>query len=223
MRILLLEDDHLLAQSLCKSLSHESFVVDPVQHGRDALLVLNQGDHDMLILDLGLPDIDGIDVLKSIRKKRLDLPIIILTARDRLEQKIQGLDEGADDYLAKPFEISELLARIRVIERRLGTASSYEIKINNVVLDSKAHRVTVAGSNIDVSKKEYMVLKTLMENAGRIQSREQLENRLYDWGAEVASNAIEVHVHNLRKKLPSQFIKTVRGIGYSINLNDIKS
>lgn len=217
MRILLVEDDLPLAQALQQSLRHEGFVVNHVDNGKDALTALAVPEHDMVILDLGLPDIDGLLVLKKLRAKKLTTPVIILTARDTIEQRVQGLDFGADDYLVKPFDINELLARLRVIERRLGTADSAVISINSVKLDSAAHKIYLDEVELNCSKKEYMVLKALMENAGRIQSREQIESRLYDWGEEVVSNAVEVHIHNLRKKLPDKFIQTVRGVGYTIN------
>ncbi len=218
MRILLVEDDLPLAQGLQISLRHEDFVVDHVSCGKEALAALSYPDHDMVILDLGLPDIDGLQVLAQVRDKKLSLPIIILTARDRIEEKVQGLDLGADDYLVKPFELSELIARLRVIERRLGTANSAIITIKQLQMDTAAHKVTLDQKNLTLSKKEYMVLKTLMENAGRIQSREQIESRLYEWGEEIASNAVEVHISNLRKKLPAKFIQTIRGVGYTIDL-----
>lgn len=217
MRILLVEDDMQLAQGLQQSLRHEGFVVNHVNNGKSALAALLVPDQDMMILDLGLPDIDGLSVLKQLRNKKITLPVIILTARDSIENKVQGLDYGADDYLSKPFDINELLARLRVIERRLGTAQSAIITINPVVLDIAAHKVSLNEQALDLSKKEYMVLKALMENAGRIQSREQIESRLYEWGEEVVSNAVEVHIHNLRKKLPEKFIQTVRGVGYTVN------
>jgi DNA-binding response OmpR family regulator len=217
MRILLVEDDLPLAQALQQSLRHEGFVVDHVATGKDAITALAVNVHDMAILDLGLPDMDGLLVLKQLRAKKQATPVIILTARDTIEQRVQGLDFGADDYLVKPFDISELLARLRVIERRLGTADSAIIAISTVKLDSAAHKVFISDQMLNCSKKEYMVLKALMENAGRIQSREQIESRLYEWGEEVMSNAVEVHIHNLRKKLPEKFIQTVRGVGYTIN------
>lgn len=217
MRILLVEDDLPLAQALQQSLRYEGFVVNHVENGKDALAALAIPEHDMAILDLGLPDMDGLQVLKKLRAKKQSTPVIILTARDTIEQRVQGLDFGADDYLVKPFDINELLARLRVIERRLGTADSAVININAVKLDSAAHKVFLNGQELNCSKKEYMVLKALMENAGRIQSREQIESRLYEWGEEVISNAVEVHVHNLRKKLPDKFIQTVRGVGYTIS------
>jgi DNA-binding response OmpR family regulator len=217
MRILLVEDDLPLAQALQQSLRYEGFVVNHVENGKDALAALAIPEHDMAILDLGLPDMDGLQVLKKLRAKKQSTPVIILTARDTIEQRVQGLDFGADDYLVKPFDINELLARLRVIERRLGTADSAVININAVTLDSAAHKVFLNEQELNCSKKEYMVLKALMENAGRIQSREQIESRLYEWGEEVISNAVEVHVHNLRKKLPDKFIQTVRGVGYTIS------
>ncbi|WDE07693.1 response regulator transcription factor [Thalassomonas viridans] len=217
MRILLVEDDMPLAQGLQQSLRHEGFVVNHVNNGQLALNALAVPDQDMVILDLGLPDMDGLAVLKKLRNNKTDIPVIILTARDSVEHKVKGLDFGADDYLAKPFDIHELLARLRVIERRLGTAKTSVIRLGPVQLDIAAHKVSVDEQDINLSKKEYMVLKALMENAGRIQSREQIESRLYDWGEEVASNAVEVHVHNLRKKLPEKFIQTVRGVGYTVN------
>ncbi|HCH69283.1 MAG TPA: DNA-binding response regulator [Colwellia sp.] len=223
MRILLVEDDLPLAKALQKSLQSEGFVVNHVNQGKLAINALSTPDQDMIILDLGLPDIDGLDVLKQLRNQKSTLPVIILTARDSVESKVKGLDYGADDYLVKPFEIQELMARLRVIERRLGTASSSLICVGQVKLDTFAHKVVVGESNanneieIHFSKKEFMVLKALMENAGRILSREQIESKLYHWGEEVLSNAVEVHIHKLRKSLPDKFIQNVRGVGYIIN------
>ncbi|WP_416308468.1 response regulator [Neptunicella sp. SCSIO 80796] len=217
MRILLVEDDRQLAEGLKQSLKMEGFAVDLVENGKDALHATVVAECDMVILDLGLPDIDGIDVLKTIRKQKKTIPVLVLTARDSTQDKILGLDYGADDYLVKPFEPSELFARLRVFERRLGTASSSLIEIGQVCLDTASHSVVLDGEQVDASRREYMVLKALMENSGRIQSREQLESKLYEWGEEIASNVIEVHIHNLRKKLPPQFIKTIRGVGYSVN------
>ena len=223
MRILLVEDDLPLASALQQSLQTEGFVVNHVNQGALALNALATPDQDMLILDLGLPDIDGLEVLKELRDRKSTLPVIILTARDSIESKVQGLDYGADDYLVKPFEIQELMARLRVIERRLGTASTAVICIGDVKLDTFAHKVFLCertlGNEIEItfSKKEFMVLKALMENAGRILSREKIESKLYHWGEEVLSNAVEVHIHKLRKYLPEKFIQNVRGVGYIIN------
>jgi two-component system, OmpR family, response regulator len=171
-------------------------------------------------LDLGLPDMDGLEVLHKIKKIDESLPVLILTARDGVENKVIGLDLGAEDYLAKPFEIAELLARLRVIERRIGTSKSAVLSIDNVEIDTSAHIISCNGTKLDFSRREYMILKSLMESAGRIQSKAQLENKLYEWGEEVSSNTIEVHIHNIRKKLPNDvskdFIKTVRGVGYIV-------
>ncbi len=219
MRILLVEDDNDLAQGLIKALGYENIVVDHVPNGKDALLVSTSQEieYDIVILDLGLPDIDGFNVLKKLRLKHKNLPVLILTAREGVDNKVIGLNAGADDYLTKPFEIEELLARLRVIQRRLGTADSNLIKICGVSLDTENHKVHFNNETIELPRKEYMVLKALMENAGRILSREQIETKLYAWGEEVSSNAVEVHVHHIRKKLPVNFIKNVRGVGYIVD------
>jgi len=160
---------------------------------------------------------DGIDVLKQARSQHPALQILILTARSHIEQKIIGLDSGADDYLAKPFEIPELLARLRVLERRLGTAKATQIIVGEVKLDTSNNSIVLGDNELELSRREFMLLRSLMENVGRVQTRNTLETRLYSWGEEVASNALEVHIHNLRKKLGSDFIKTVRGVGYRVN------
>lgn len=216
MRVLLVEDDRPLSAALSQSLRQANYVVDCAFEGKTALTTLRANQTDLVILDLGLPDMDGLAVLRSLRQRHAQLPVIILTARDKTTDKISGLDAGADDYLPKPFEISELLARLRVMERRLGTANSSLITVGGVSLDTSSLALTVADQPLTLSRRELMVLKILMEGAGRIQSKQQLESRLYEWGDEVASNTIEVHVHHLRKKLPENFIKTIRGVGYCI-------
>lgn len=216
MRILLVEDDAQLAKGLHQSLREEGFTANHVTSGKEALLSVQTEQCDMLILDLGLPDMDGLTLLKSIRHVSPSLPVLILTARDTIHDKIKGLDQGADDYLCKPFDVNELIARLRVIERRLGTAVTSIVTIKNVSLDVAAHELIVDGNKTDLSRKEFMLLRVLIEQTGRIQSREQLESKLYEWGEEVASNAVEVHIHHLRKKLPKDFIKTIRGVGYSV-------
>jgi DNA-binding response OmpR family regulator len=217
MRLLLVEDDYSLAHGLIKALSFESFIVDHVASGKEALHVAATGEINIVILDLGLPDMDGMEVLKRLRSQNKQLPVLVLTARVELDDRVAGLDLGADDYLAKPFDMPELLARLRVIERRLGTSFSNDIVIKDVSLNTASHTLLCNEQTLDVSRKEFMVLKALMENAGKIQTREQLETKLYAWGEEVASNAVEVHIHHLRKKLPPQFIKTIRGVGYIVN------
>ncbi len=217
MRVLLVEDDQALAQGVQLALSSQGFAVNHVSTGAAALSSIRSGDCDAVVLDLGLPDMDGLDVLKQTRHKFPRLPVLVLTARDGVDDRIRGLDLGADDYLVKPFALPELFARLRVIERRLGTASSHLITVGNVVLDSTAHQVQVDGEALTLSRREYVLLKLLLESAGRIKTREQIEASLYAWGEEVASNALEVHISNLRKKLPKDFIKTVRGVGYSVS------
>ena len=216
MQLLLVEDDVSLAEGLLKGLRREGFSVNHVSSGADAIHAVNIDTPDIIALDLGLPDMDGLDILRQVRAKYPDLPVLLLTARDTLDDKVSGLDSGADDYLVKPFEMAELLARLRVLERRIGTSASSEIKIGDICLDTTTHQVLVNDENIDLSRREYMLLKALMESAGRIQTRSSLESSLYSWGEEVASNAIEVHIHHLRKKLLPGFIKTVRGVGYTV-------
>lgn len=217
MQILLVEDDLLLADGVMRSLKNEGFVVNHVADGRSACSSIDTLLPDIVILDLGLPDMDGLSILKTIRKKKLGAQVLILTARGDLEDKITGLDSGADDYLTKPFESEELFARLRVLERRLGTADSAQIVVGAVCLNSASQLVEVDGERLILSKREYMLLKALMERAGTIQGKDNLEAKLYSWGEEIASNAIEVHIHNLRKKLPDGFIQTVRGLGYMVN------
>lgn len=216
MRILLVEDDESLASGLKEALAREGYVVDHVPSGTLALAAVAAEAPDMLVLDLGLPDMDGLDVLAAVRDQGLRTPVMVLTARGQLMDRVAGLDRGADDYLAKPFDMAELAARLRVVERRLSTAVSSTIRIGDVELDTAAHTVSVAGALVEMPRREYMLLKTLMESAGKVLTRPALEARLYSWGEEVSSNALEVHVHHLRKKLPENLIKTVRGIGYTV-------
>ena len=217
MQILLVEDDILLADGLRTALKREGFAVNHVATGKDALSTLATDKPEIVILDLGLPDMDGLAVLKRLRKGEQGSQVLILTARDAIEDKVAGLDLGADDYLVKPFEMPELLARLRALERRTGAVKTSSISNGEVVLDSVAHSVSVAGNELDLPRREYMLLKALMENPGRVLSRESLEEKLYGWGEELASNSIEVHIHHLRKKIRADFIKTVRGVGYTVS------
>jgi DNA-binding response OmpR family regulator len=216
MQILLVEDDQSLAAGLDKALGNEGFVTNHVARGADALHVIETEPPDIVILDLGLPDIDGLDLLRRIRQHSAELPVLILTARSSVDARVSGLDSGADDYLPKPFEISELIARLRVIGRRLSTTHDSRIRAANVELDTLQQQVFLDGAPVELPRREFMVLKSLMENIGKVRTRQQLETKLYAWGEEVASNAIEVHVHHLRKKLGNDLIKTVRGVGYTI-------
>ena len=216
MQILLVEDDQSLAAGLCKALDREGFVTNHVADGASALHVVGVEPPDIVVLDLGLPDLDGLEVLRRIRRQNATLPVLILTARSSVDARVSGLDGGADDYLPKPFETPELIARLRVIERRLSTTQDSRIRVRGVELDTISQQVLLDGEPVALPRREYMVLKSLMENIGKVQTRQQLETRLYAWGEEVASNAIEVHVHHLRRKLGNDLIRTVRGVGYTI-------
>ena len=216
MQVLLVEDDQSLASGLCKALRNEGFVTNHVALGKDALHAVSVEPPEIVVLDLGLPDMDGLDVLKRIRASGSQIPILILTARSSIDARVSGLDGGADDYLSKPFETPELIARLRVIERRLSSTKESAIQVGEVSLDTLSRQVLCRGEPVELARREYMVLKTLLENCGKIQTREQLESRLYSWGEEVSSNALEVHIHHLRKKLGNEFIKTVRGVGYTV-------
>ena len=218
MNILLVEDDQALAEGLQQALSREHFIVNWVSKGKDALHVINSDTPDLVILDVGLPDIDGFQVLKQLRIEHQKLPVLLLTARVGIDDKVAGLDSGADDYLTKPFDMKELLARLRMLGRRTGNSSSSMINIGSVSLDTASHEVYSKGKIIDLSRREYMLLQVLMENTGRVQTRDNLETKLYSWGEEISSNSIQVHIHNLRKKLVPDFITTVRGIGYIVKV-----
>ncbi len=217
MQILIVEDDRPLAQGLKIALRKQGYAVNHVESGKDCLHVVATEDPGIVVLDLGLPDIDGLKVLREIRAKNDSLPVILLTARDSTGDKVAGLDCGADDYLAKPFEMTEFLARLRVLERRLGTSKTNLISLGDVDLDTAAQTVTFQKQHVEFSRREYMLLKSLMENAGKVLTRTTLESKLYSWGEEVCSNALEVHIHYLRKKLGTDFIKTVRGVGYKVD------
>lgn len=216
MQILLIEDNHSLAQGLKTALTQEGFIVNQVGSGQHALETIKTAAPDIVILDLGLPDMDGLKVLQRLRKLSANLPVLILTARDQLEDKVKGLESGADDYLPKPFEMAELVARLRVIERRLTGVSDDCITVGKVSLYPQHHQVTLENVPVELPRREFMLLKALMETAGRVQTRSALEARLYSWDEEVASNTLEVHIHNLRKKLGGDFIKTLRGVGYMV-------
>lgn len=218
MRIILVEDDHSLATALEKALSTEGNTVDSVNTGEAALFLVENTDADAVILDLGLPDMDGLEVLARLKRIKRHLPVMLLTARDSLNDKVSGLDSGADDYLTKPFDMPELIARLRVMQRHNNGQSQDTLTHGEVVIDARANTVLRDDQPVSVSSKEYTLLTTLMENRGRLLSREQLEAKIMGWGEEITSNAIEVHIHNLRKKLGRDFIKTVRGIGYGVGL-----
>ncbi|WP_323847427.1 response regulator transcription factor [Microbulbifer magnicolonia] len=216
MRILLIEDDQSLADGIATALRHTGYAVDRAETGAAGISLAQAARPDVIILDLGLPDMDGVDVLKQLRRKSISSSVLILTARDDLPSKIGGLDAGADDYLTKPFAVDELLARLRALERRAGLGLSAEIQVGDVSINLASHEVTRAGESIKLSRREFTLLRALAERPGHILSREQLEDKLYSWGEEVASNTVDVHIHNLRKKIYPEFIQTIRGVGYKL-------
>lgn len=216
MRLLVVEDHLPLATELKASLQRQGYAVDHVNNGQHALLSVKTQTPDLMILDLGLPDIDGLEVLRKVKLSHPFLPVLILTARDGVAHRVSGLDLGADDYLPKPFSSDELFARIRVIERKLGNNTSSLITLKSVTLDVSQNVLMIENESVSLPRREFMILRVLMENVGRIQSKETLENKLYEWGDEIISNTIEVHISHLRKKLPTDFIKTIRGVGYVV-------
>ena len=218
MQILLVEDDQLLAEGLLQALKREGFIVNHVAKGKEAIYVVQTLPPDIVILDLGLPDMDGLDVIVQLRKQKIDIPILVLTARGSVQDKVNGLDCGADDYLAKPFDMIELFARLRVLERRISTTTSSKlITIGALSLNLESRQVNNNGQPVILSNSEYLLLKHLMQNAGRILTRDNIESKMHRRGDEISSNALEVHIHHLRKKTSSQFIKTIRGVGYTVN------
>nr|WP_255775430.1 response regulator transcription factor [Microbulbifer sediminum] len=213
---MLIEDDESLADGITTALRHQGHAVDHAGTGREGIALALAARPDLIILDLGLPDQDGIETLGVLRHRGVDSTVMILTARDQLSAKVQGLDAGADDYLTKPFAVDELLARLRALERRSGASRSAEIQVGNVVINTASHEVLLNGEAVKLSRREFSLLRALAERPGHILSREQLEDKLYSWGEEVASNTVDVHIHNLRKKIYPEFIQTIRGVGYKL-------
>ncbi|MDR2240279.1 MAG: response regulator transcription factor [Zoogloeaceae bacterium] len=216
MRILLVEDDRLLGDGIRAGLQQAGFAVDWAEDGRAAELALANEPYDAVVLDLGLPRLPGMDVLGRARAARNAVPVLILTARDTVPDRIAGLDAGADDYLIKPFDLGELQARLRALIRRGSSQPQALIEHDALRLDPAARNVFWQGRPVDLSAREYALLHALLLNAGRVLSRTQLEEKLYGWGEEIESNAIEVFVHHLRRKLTPALIRTVRGVGYTI-------
>jgi two-component system OmpR family response regulator/two-component system response regulator QseB len=214
MRILLAEDDPLLGDGLRAGLRQLGFQVDWVRDGAAAERELRAEPYAAAVLDLGLPQKDGLEVLAAIRRAGIAMPVLVLTARDTVPDRVRGLDVGADDYVVKPVDLEELAARLRALVRRAHGQPLECLAAQDVVLDPAARSVRQAGEPVALSAREFGLLHALMLNAGRVMSREQLEQRLYSWGQEVDSNAVEVHIHHLRKKLGAALIQTVRGVGY---------
>jgi len=216
MRVLVVEDDPMIGRAVVAGLHQQGYAVDWVRDGAEAELALGHAVYDVALLDLGLPRRDGLEVLKGVRRAKNDLPILIITARDAVADRIAGLDSGADDYLVKPFDLDELLARTRAVIRRHGGRSLSEIAYGALTLDPARRRVLFQGAEVELSPREFAVLEALLKEPGAVVSRERLEDAVYGWGEEVGSNSIEVHVHHLRRKLAPELIRNVRGVGYRI-------
>lgn len=216
MRLLLVEDDPMIGEAIRTGLRRDGFAVDWVRDGAAAGQALGTEPFELLLLDLGLPGSDGLMLLKALRGRGSALPVLIITARDAVADRVAGLDAGADDYLVKPFDLDELAARIRALLRRKSGRAEPRLEHLGVVVDPAAHRVTRDGIEVALSPREFALLELLLERPGAILSRSQLEERLYGWGEEVESNAVEVHIHGLRRKLGALFILTVRGVGYRL-------
>jgi two-component system OmpR family response regulator/two-component system response regulator QseB len=214
MRVLVVEDDSLLGDAIQAGLEELGDAVDWVRDGVAAEQALDTAPYAAMVLDLGLPRRTGLEVLQRLRARGSQLPVLILTARDTVEDRIRGLDAGADDYLIKPFDLGELAARLRALTRRAAGQAAPVLKLGAVELDPASHRVTYQGNAVELSTREFALLHALMCSAGRVLTRAQLEEQLYAWGEEVESNAVEVHVHRLRRKLAPDLIHTVRGVGY---------
>ena len=217
MRLLLVEDDTMIGESVRLGLRQDGFVVDWVQDGKAAELALSNETYALLLLDLGLPKKDGLAVLKNLRTQRNPIPVLVLTARDAVTDRVKGLDAGADDYLVKPFDLDELAARIRALLRRQSGRIETELRCGDLTINPATHQVFLGAKEIALSAKEFAILHALIDRPGAVLSRVQLEQHLYGWDEEIESNAVEVHIHNLRKKLGSELIRNVRGVGYVVD------
>ena len=219
MRILLVEDDAMISESICASLKDASYAVDSVDNGQIVETAVRSQNYDIVLLDLGLPGKDGLMVLKLLRQSHPHLPVIILTARDDINSRLSGLDGGADDYMIKPFDMSELLARMRVALRRRSNQATSQLHNGPIVLDLSNYQVSIDGieQSILLSNKEFSILQALMLHPGQIYSRSELEDKVYGWGEEVESNAIDFLIHALRKKIGKEHIKNIRGVGWMVS------
>ena len=216
MRLLLVEDDPMIGASVQRGLRQEGHTVDWVRDGAAAELAVANGVHEMILLDLGLPRKSGLDLLAGLRRKGVALPVLVITARDSVADRVKGLDAGADDYLVKPFDLDELSARIRALTRRHGGRASPLIEHGPLTLNPATHEVALAGQPVNLSGREFALLQALLEQPGVPLSRAQLEDRIYGWNEEIESNAVEVYIHSLRRKLGAEWIKNVRGVGYRV-------
>ncbi|WP_075256707.1 MULTISPECIES: response regulator [Herbaspirillum] len=216
MRVLLVEDDPMVGEAVRKGLRQDGFAIDWVQDGKSADVALRTEDYAMLLLDLGLPQKDGLAVLRTLRERGNAIPVLITTARDAVADRVAGLDAGADDYLIKPFDLEELSARMRALSRRQAGRAESLVQVREVILNPATHEVTVGGKPVNLSAREFTLLQAFMDRPGVVLSRAQLEEKLYGWDDSIESNAVEVHIHALRKKVGSDFIKNVRGVGYLV-------
>ena len=217
MRILLVEDDDLIGDAVKNGLEQEKYTADWVKDGNSAILALKNETFDLVVLDIGLPQRSGLEVLKEIRGAGNVTPVLVLTARDTVSDRIAGLDSGADDYLSKPFDMDELVARIRALLRRSRGRANPILTHGDISLDPAAHKVTRAGEVVELSGREFAILQVLMEYHGKVMSKSRLEEELYGWSSDVESNTVEGYIHHLRKKLGSDLIRTIRGVGYMID------
>jgi two-component system response regulator QseB len=216
MRILLVEDDSMIGESVSEGLKSEGYAVDWVRDGQEAETSIAATPYSLVVLDLGLPRRDGIDVLRGLRERHVDVPVLVMTARDTVRDRIKGLDAGADDYLVKPFDLDELTARARALIRRAAGRAEPLIERGSLLINPATREVTWQGAAIALSAREYALLAALAERPGLVLSRAQLEEKLYGWNEAVGSNAVEVHIHNVRKKLGDGVIRNVRGLGYTL-------
>ncbi len=216
MRLLLVEDDSMIGAAAQQGLRQEGHTVDWVRDGREAALAVIDQVHDVVLLDLGLPRRDGLSLLREWRAKGVHTPVVIITARDAVADRIAGLDAGADDYLVKPFDLDELSARVRAVARRRSGRSESALRIGELEIDTASKRVRWKGAEVALSAREYALLEALADRRGAYLTRSQLEERLYGWNEEIASNAVEVHIHALRRKLDASVIRNVRGMGYTL-------
>lgn len=217
MRLLLVEDDEILGDGLVEGLKMEGYAVDWLTNGKLADEALKLNSYELIVLDLNLPDMEGLDILKALRARKDETPVMVLTAKDTVPDRVLGLDSGADDFVIKPFELDEVCARLRALARRNEGRSVPNIEYKGIVLDPASHQVTWNDEKVDLSQKEFEILSFLMSNIGKVISRARLEESMYSWDSDVESNTVEVHIHHLRKKLDPSIIRTVRGVGYIID------
>ena len=216
MRVLLVEDDAMIGESIEDGLRGECYTVDWLRNGSEVALAMQQQNYDLLLLDLNLPGANGMDILRSMRAAGADLPVLIISAREGTMSRVAGLDAGADDYLAKPFDLDELLARIRALLRRRGAHASTMLAFGDLVLDMASRAVTFHGEAVKLGRREFTVLQALLDQPGAVVSKRQFEEKLYAWDQAIESNTVDVYIYQLRKKFGTDLIQTVRGVGYRL-------